>query len=91
MTHREILEKLKSAIYTVQEYSGEEFVSISDDCCPLDDLPGFDSYRAIEVTVELSGLLGSEKVGENNLFVSRDGQHPLKVNEVVDEICKLMS
>ncbi len=89
MTKNEILEKLKEAIYKVQKHSDEEFIEIEEDNCPIDSLPGFDSLRGVEVTVELCDLLDCELHGEANIFISEDGKKALTLKEVADRVCGL--
>ena len=91
MSRDEIFTKLKEAIYRVQEKSGEGVISIGKKTCPISDLPGFDSLRAVEATVELSDLLGKEIGGDVNLFVSEDGSRALKLYEIVNKIYSLVS
>lgn len=91
MSRDEIFTKLKEAISKVQEKSGEGVISIGEGTCPIGDLPGFDSLRAVEVTVELSDLLGKEIGGDVNLFISEDGSKALKLNKIVDKIYRLVS
>ena len=91
MTRKEILTKLEEAISNIQEKSGEDFTTIEEKTCPIGDLPGFDSLRAVEVTVELGDLLNKEIGGDVNLFVSKDGSRALKLNEIVDKIYRVVS
>jgi len=91
MTRDEILTKLKEAIGNIQEKSGEKFTTINGKTCPIGGLPGFDSLRAVEVTVELGDLLNKEIGGEVNLFISEVGSRALKLNEIVDKIYRLDS
>lgn len=91
MTRNDILTKLKEAISNIQEKSGENFTTIMEKTCPIGGLPGFDSLRAVEVTVELGDLLNKEIGGDVNLFISKDGSRALKLNEIVDKIYRLVS
>ena len=91
MSRDEIFTKLKEAIYKVQEKSGEGVISIEEGTCPIGDLPGFDSLRAVEVTVELGDLLNKKIGGDVNLFVSKDGSRALKLYEIVNKIYSLVS
>jgi acyl carrier protein len=86
-----INQQLFSSIKKFQELSGEETPKLHPDLTPIGDLPGFDSQRAVETTVELEGLLKVEIPGEANLFISEDGTRALKIREIVDRIYVLLT
>ena len=90
MEKESIREQLVKAIVKFQELSGEEAPVLNPNVTPIGDLPGFDSQRAVETTVELEGLLKVEIPGEVNLFVSADGTRALKIREIVDRIYNLL-
>ncbi|MCK6623180.1 MAG: hypothetical protein HUU32_22200 [Calditrichaceae bacterium] len=86
MTRNEIFTELKNVIYKVQILSGEKHFNIDEKIIPIGNLPGFDSLRAVETTIELGAALGCEIGGDINLFVSEDGKRALQLYEVVDRI-----
>lgn len=65
MEKLEIIEKLIYLLKLFQDISGEEEVEISKSTNPFDDLPGFDSYRAIEITIEIQQALNCDKISED--------------------------
>lgn len=66
-----------------------EVEQITDDFCPIGDLEGFDSYSAMEVTLELSDLLGCD-IDERIFITKAEGRHA-NVGEIVEKIHHLIN
>jgi hypothetical protein len=92
MNRNEILQRLIETLGEVQELSGCTPVEINAKTCPIYDLDGFDSLRGVETTVLLSLKLKCEfkaEKGDVNLFVSKDGQRALRIEETVNRLMEL--
>jgi hypothetical protein len=91
MSKDEVSQKLCDAIQRFQELSGERKPKLTPETVPIGELPGFDSQRAMEVLVEVEGLLGCGLEGDVNLFVSKDGRHPLNIGQITNRIFNLIT
>ncbi len=79
-------------LHDPQEQSCRPYSEITPDCCPIYDLPGFDSLSGLEVTMELEDKLGLELIEDGkNILVSEDKNKPLTIKESAELICKLMN
>jgi acyl carrier protein len=88
----EIERRLFETIDEVQRLSGCAPLEITANTCPICDLDGFDSLRAVEVTILLATKLHCHfraPKGEVNVFVSKDGRRALRVAEVINRLAEL--
>jgi len=88
------LRHLIETVAEVQELSGCASLEINANTCPIYDLDGFDSLRAVETTVLLAIKLKCEfkaRKGEVNLFVSKDGRRALRIEEAVSRLIELQN
>jgi len=94
MDRNEILRRLIETVAEVQELSGCAALEVNATTCPINDLDGFDSLRAVETTVLLAAKLNCEfKTGKGdvNVFISKDGRRALRVEEAVDRLVELQN
>ena len=92
MNRNDIERRLIETIREVQQLSGCKPVAIDTYTCPIKDLEQFDSLTGAETTFLLSTKLSCEfkaGKGEVNVFVSKDGQRPLTVREIVNRLVTL--
>jgi acyl carrier protein len=85
VTDDEVRAVLVEVLIEIQDLGGEEVPEIDDETCPMKDLADFDSLGAVEVVTQLSERLSEEL--DPTLFWRKDGT-PLKVEEIVDRICR---
>lgn len=89
MTLKEVKQKLIDVLHKIQSDSGLTEQVITGDTRPLDEVEGFDSLISLEATVMLAGELNIEIPNHINIFLSKDGQAALTINEVVRVIYEL--
>ena len=89
MDREKVLKLVVREVEKVQETSGREKGEIGIHTRPIGDTTGFDSLNGIEVTVAISECLDHEFT-DNNLFVTRDGQGALSIDEVTENVCKVI-
>ncbi len=85
MSVRQLISMLEATVREIQEQSGEEPIAISPKTVPLRQLPGFDSFRVLEVLCALEEKL-NQKISDENLFVSEDTARLLSIEEVAGRI-----
>ncbi len=66
-----------------------DLVTITDNFCPIGDLDGFDSYSAMETTLELSERLGCEI--DERIFLTRVGDRRATIGEIVEHVYRLIN
>ena len=54
MTRQEAFDLLVNAITDLQEQSGDEVPALDPGTVPIKGIPGFDSLRGVEISVEMS-------------------------------------
>jgi len=84
MDRRDMERKILTTIQRIQELSGATKENITSDTCPIRDLSGFDSLRAIETSSLLESEFGCDL--SDNVFISEDGKRGLRISEIVDRI-----
>lgn len=90
MNPKDVKVKLIEVLQEIQSDSGYEETPISGIACPMSDLKGFDSLLCIEAIVMLSDKLGMEIPNDNNIFLSKDGQRWLTIDESVSVVCEIL-
>lgn len=90
MNRQEVLNELIKAIYKVQGLSGEKHLDVDEKTIPIGNLPGFDSMRGVETTIELESSIGRKIGGDVNPFVTEDGKRALHLYEIVDRVYELI-
>jgi acyl carrier protein len=90
MDKREIEQILRETLKQIQVESGHPHVEISEETCPLDEIPGFDSLTAIEATVELARRLGRE-LPEENIFVNSEGRGTSSIGEIAERLHEMFN
>ncbi|MDP9411802.1 MAG: hypothetical protein M3P70_15170 [Actinomycetota bacterium] len=71
----------------LQVLRGKEAADVDDATCPINDLEEFDSVSAVEATTRLEEELDLEL--EAKLFWEKGNGKPLRVEEIVDRICRV--
>ena len=89
MTKQEIRDGLLVSLREVQEASGREVPPMTDDLCPLLDLPGFESLNGEEVASELEEWLRCRIDHHARLFCGQ--KRPLTIAEIVDRVYEIAS
>lgn len=89
MQQEEAFKLLVDSINRIQQLSGRAIVPITNDTCPIGDLPDFDSANGLELTCELAEHLAVEIPLDENVLVSEVGNKSLTVGEVVVRLCAL--
>ena len=89
MDRQKIQERLMEVLLQLQVDGGHPLVDINEDTCPLDDIPGFDSLTAIEVTVELGGRLERE-IPVENIFNGQD-KRVLCIREISTRLYEILN
>lgn len=90
MDKKTILDLLMVTVNEIQTKSGENSRLVLPETVPIEDLPGFDSLRGLEVICSLEELL-KRKISDDNLFVTKEGDRLLSLNEVADRLLELAS
>lgn len=85
------IEQIVDVITEIQTICGEPCDRMDEQTCPIGDLPGFDSLRALEATVLLEERLNASIGGQVNLFVSEDGTRSLTIRELSERMNGLIS
>jgi len=89
MTKQEIKDELLACLREVQEASGREVPPMTDDLCPLLDLPGFQSLNGEEVALDLEERLKCKIDHHTRLFC--DPKRPLTIAEMVDRLYQIVN
>lgn len=82
---------LMEVVKDIQICSGYDESGISEDTCPLKDLPGFDSMLCAEAMSMLSSLLGVEIANDMNIFLAGDGEKLLTIAQAADIVCEKLN
>ena len=88
MNRDQVKAALVTVITDIQKKSGRPVPTIDDGTRPMLDLPGFDSLNGVEAAASLPGEL--ERQVETIPFWSKKNGQPLRLAEIVDEICKTL-
>ena len=78
------------AIVGVQKISGEPDTPVGLDTCPINELPGFDSQRGLETTIQIEADIGIE-ITDRNLFIAEKTYVLLTVREIVARVKFLLT
>ncbi len=70
-----------------QELSGEPSIEIDEDTSVYQELPNFDSIRAVEVAVVVSEELGCEAQAVLDLFLPDHVGEEVKVGVLIEHLC----
>jgi acyl carrier protein len=89
VNEKEVKEILIKVLQEIQSISGSPEQKINDDTCPLRDLNGFDSMRAVESTIPLSEYLNCDIKPNLGLFAV-DGR-ALSVIEITINLMKYIN
>ena len=88
--NRELIRtQLIQTLRDVQQLGGYGDPTITDNTKPLEDLPGFDSHLAVELTSELSRKLHISIPPGENLFRAKGVARALDLGEIVDALARL--
>lgn len=90
MNRREIESLVIATLKEVQQLSGRAWADLKTDSKPIGELDGFDSLTALEATVLLEHKVGCHTVGQESLFVSKDGKQALSLKQICDLTAKLI-
>jgi acyl carrier protein len=71
-----------------QQNSGRQVSVVDGQTCPTQDLDGFDSLNAVEVSSDLSRLLGCKI--PRDVMLSKDPNNPFTIDQITDRLCGLM-
>jgi len=87
-----VRDKLVDVLRTIQELGGfDDGGSIDGNTVPLGSLKEFDTQIVPVAITLVAKNLGVPIPNDQNVFLSRDGQKRLSVNEVVDRIIEIMN
>lgn len=86
MDAEEIKRSIIQVVAEVQKTSGEPDSPISSSTIPLTGLPGFDSFRAMEVLSKLSDKLGKELNEKMSLFLDEKSYVPYDIDGIAAKI-----
>lgn len=89
MTQQEAAVGVTCVIDEIQAMSGRERCEIVSGTKPIGDVPGFDSYSAIEATVLLAERLSVDVPGDANIFINQAGDMALTVAEIAERIIEI--
>lgn len=70
---------------------GHDPAVVTPDCCPLDDLPEFDSLLIPGIIRELARELGMPLPKDakiKNIYVTDDGKHKRTIREIAEAFCR---
>ncbi len=85
MDEHRAMEVLVKVLTLIQTESGHETPSITEDTCPLDDLPDFDSLMGLVATGYVASELEIAIPDDVNIFVEESKK--LSVREAVAKMC----
>jgi hypothetical protein len=89
MDRQQVQDLLIGVLMQIQVDGGHPLVDMTEDTCPLVDIPGFDSLTAIEATVELGGRLERDIPAEN-IFNSEDNRL-LCLREITERLYDILN
>jgi acyl carrier protein len=90
MQQKEIEELIVAALRDLQTVSGREWIDLGPESRPLDDLDGFDSLSAVEVTAAIEQTLEC-KFENESIFVSDDGKRALNLKQITQLVEKAVA
>lgn len=73
-------------IAKIQEMSGRECPKITGKTIPIGDVPGFDSFNALEAKEEVAARLRMDSPGDANIFINEAGDAALSVREIAGRL-----
>jgi acyl carrier protein len=89
-----LLEQIQAGVIDVlkevQKLSGNPCGPITAATIPINQLEGFDSLCSVEATVMVEEKLGCGVLCDGSIFISEDGNRPLSVAEISEQIQKIM-
>ena len=91
MNEKDVQVKLIDVLQSIQSDSGYDVSQIQGNTCPLNDLEGFDSMLWPAAISMLSSTIGKNIPNCSNIFLSKDGKHPLTINESAALVCEMIS
>lgn len=91
MNPEDVKVKLIEVLQEIQSDSGYEATPITGKTCPMTELKGFDSLLCIEATMMLADKLGVEIPNDRNIFLSKDGEQWLTIDESVAVVCEIVN
>ncbi len=87
-----VAEKLVQMHRERQIDCGQDPEVVTPDCCPLDDLAGFDSLLIPGIVRELARELGMPLPKDakiKNIYVTDNGKRKCPINEIAETFCRL--
>jgi hypothetical protein len=90
MTTDKITKIVIDSIKLVQKMSGDEYIELSTETIPRDNLNNFDSLREVETTIiiqeSLNKLLDKEISLDNNIFFAKNKNGAATIEEIIKNI-----
>ncbi len=87
-----VVEKLIQLHREIQVDCGHDLEGVTRDCCPLDDLPGFDSLLIPGIVRGLARELGIPLPNDakiKNIYVTDDGKRKHTIQETAEAFCRV--
>jgi len=85
LTREKIRDGVINALIRIQKDNDADIPEITDDTCPMDDLPGFDSTLIFEIIFHLEDEFGFEL--SDKIFQRKEDKE-LSVSKMVDAVCR---